>query len=59
MIWTERGGPKIECAPELSGFGSKLTKLAVEQQLGGTLERDWGSDGLRVEMTVRADRIRP
>ena len=59
MIWTERDGPKIECTPELSGFGSKLTKLAVEQQLGGTLERDWGSDGLRVEMTVRADRIKP
>ena len=59
MNWTERDGPKIEAVPDLQGFGSTQTKLAVEQQLGGTLERDWRSGGLVVTMTVRAERIKP
>jgi PAS domain S-box-containing protein len=59
MTWTERCGPRIEAVPELSGFGSKLTALAVEHQLGGQLLRNWHSEGLEVTMAVRSDRIRP
>lgn len=58
LTWTERDGPRIEAVPELTGFGSKLTTLAVEHQLGGTLHREWREHGLEVVMTVRADRVR-
>ncbi|MDP3673913.1 MAG: PAS domain-containing protein [Novosphingobium sp.] len=58
LTWTERDGPRIETIPELTGFGSKLTTLAVEHQLGGTLNRDWREEGLKVSMTIRSDRIR-
>ncbi len=57
LSWVEDGGPAITAAPELSGFGSKLTSLAVGQQLGGTLERHWLPQGLRLEMQLRCDRI--
>lgn len=36
---------------EEKGFGSTLSRLAVEQQLGGTLLRVWGKDGLHVTVT--------
>jgi two-component sensor histidine kinase len=54
--WTESGGPPIEQTPEHEGFGSKLTELAVRQQLGGSFEREWRREGLR--MTIRAKRAR-
>ena len=57
LSWVEQGGPAIDEVPELSGFGSKLTSLAVEQQLGGKLERRWLPQGLRLEMQLRCDRL--
>ena len=52
LVWNERGGPRIEAVPTETGFGTRLTKLSVEQQLGGTLQREWLPDGLRVTMRV-------
>jgi len=57
LLWVEDGGPVITEPPELSGFGSRLTSLAVEQQLGGSLERQWLPQGLRLEMLLRCDRL--
>ena len=57
LLWVEDGGPAITVAPESSGFGSRLTSLAVEQQLGGSLERHWLPQGLRLEMQLRCDRL--
>lgn len=54
--WQEEDGPTAT-KPEGSGFGSRLIKLAVEHQLGGTLEQDWRSDGLAATITVPTDRI--
>jgi len=48
LTWTEHGGPAIEGPPTRSGFGSSLATLSVEGQLGGRLEREWLSAGLRV-----------
>jgi PAS domain S-box-containing protein len=59
LVWTETGGPAITEAPTLSGFGSRLTTLAVEQQLGGSIERTWKPEGLEVRMKVRGSRIKP
>ena len=58
MAWAESEGPVVDAEPELSGFGSKLTTLAVQQQLGGTLERIWHRTGLEVTMKVQASRVR-
>jgi PAS domain S-box-containing protein len=52
IVWRETGGPPLEVAPELSGFGSKLVSLSVEGQLEGRLVRHWDRDGLRVEIEI-------
>ncbi|NNM76017.1 PAS domain-containing protein [Sphingomonas sp. ID1715] len=54
LSWEEFGGPRINGVPQLSGFGSRLTDMSVVQQLGGTLERDWRPDGLRVRIELPA-----
>ncbi len=35
-----------------SGFGSRLIELSIRGQMGGTLERMFENDGLRVELSV-------
>lgn len=48
LVWQERGGPRLEGEPTRVGFGTSLTTLSVESQLGGRLERIWAPDGLTV-----------
>jgi PAS domain S-box-containing protein len=57
IMWRERGGPAISGNPERAGFGSKLTKISAEQQLGGSIERRWEADGLCVDITIRPSRL--
>jgi PAS domain S-box-containing protein len=49
--WTER-----QCAPaqepSRKGFGLSIIEGAVRQQLGGTLEIEWRTDGFRCEIEV-------
>jgi PAS domain S-box-containing protein len=52
LSWEEQGGPSIVAEPEFSGFGSRLTEMSVVQQLGGTLERVWATEGLRVRIVL-------
>lgn len=46
ITWTERGGPEISEAPMRTGFGTKLSMVSIEGQLGGVLERRWLPQGL-------------
>ena len=55
--WRESGGPAIERPPTSEGFGSRLTELAVRQQLGGSFTRDWRRDGLTMEIRLRRERL--
>jgi two-component sensor histidine kinase len=55
LIWDERGGPRSD-EPREEGFGSLLGRLA-SGQLGGTIEREWRPQGLRVTLTVLRDRL--
>ncbi len=48
LTWTEQGGPTVQGAPDHAGFGSSLAEASVEGQLGGTLTRNWRSEGLMV-----------
>lgn len=54
IVWTETGGPKVSGAPDQEGFGSTLSRVSIEGQLGGQMRRDWLQSGLRV--TLRAPR---
>ncbi len=50
--WAETGGPKVKGAATTEGFGSTLSKLSVETQLGGKLSRDWRPQGLVVTLDL-------
>lgn len=52
--WRERGGPPIAGPPEAIGFGTRLAALSIEQQLAGSIARDWQRDGLCVRIEVAA-----
>lgn len=54
LIWRESGGPVVAGPPASDGFGSTLSKVSVEGQLGGTLTREWLPKGLVVSMTAPA-----
>ena len=51
MKWVEEFGPAVT-EPARFGFGSRLSLISVEEQLGGTLLYDWKPSGLSVTATV-------
>lgn len=57
LSWTETGGPPISSEPSFEGFGSQLAQRSISGQLGGTLSRDWRSEGLCVHMTMPLSRL--
>lgn len=52
LVWAERGGALVEGPPEHEGFGTRLSQITVEKQLGGTIMREWRPQGLRVTVTI-------
>ena len=57
LVWAETGGPSVDHAPELKGFGSKLLSRSVSQQLDGELSYDWQPSGLVLTLRLRRDRL--
>lgn len=55
--WRENGGPKIG-APESTSFGARLIDTAVSAQLGGSIDREWDEDGLKVTMALPLARLK-
>lgn len=55
--WIETCGPRIENPPTFEGFGTQLSQRSITGQLGGTLDRDWRPEGLRVHMTLPLNRL--
>ncbi|HET9445272.1 MAG TPA: HWE histidine kinase domain-containing protein [Steroidobacteraceae bacterium] len=55
--WRERGGPTIDAAPSMAGFGSKLLRDTIEQQFRGTLQHSWNADGLVVAIRIPAESV--
>ena len=49
--WRETGAPGSE-PPEHAGFGSQLLDMSVRSQLDGSMEREWGEDGLKVHLAI-------
>ena len=54
LVWREHGGPPVAGEPTRAGFGSTLSTLSVEGQLGGRLERLWLEEGLVVKADLPA-----
>jgi two-component sensor histidine kinase len=52
LRWTESGGPPISAPASASGFGSQLMEMSAVRQLGGTVARDWRTEGLAVTITI-------
>ncbi|MDZ4760387.1 MAG: CHASE3 domain-containing protein [Alphaproteobacteria bacterium] len=52
--WRERGGPPVNGDPSREGFGTTLARLSVEGQLGGSIDKVWEGEGLRVRISVPA-----
>ena len=52
IVWSETGGPAIAGAPERHGFGSRILRSSVEQQLRGELDLDWQATGLVATLRV-------
>ena len=53
LTWLERGGPEVDKAKILEGFGSKLVERSISGQLGGTITYDWSEDGLIVTLNIK------
>jgi len=54
MTWAESGGPTVQVR-ENDGFGSRLVDMSITDQLGGSWEREFATDGLicRIELPKR------
>lgn len=52
LTWTETGGPPLSGPPTRQGFGSTLLGQVLRHQLGGKIEMDWESQGLRCRITL-------
>ena len=52
LHWTERGGPAIAKPPERSGFGSRVIRTTVREQLGGEVVFDWRPEGLVCDIDI-------
>lgn len=51
LDWREQGGPAVS-PPHGRGFGTQLMELSAVRQLGGSVSRDWKTEGLDVKVTV-------
>jgi PAS domain S-box-containing protein len=55
--WTERGGPLVVAPENREGFGAVLSRIAVSNQLGGEIARDWRPEGLAIRLSVPRSRL--
>jgi PAS domain S-box-containing protein len=55
--WTEHGGPPVTSPRGGLGFGDVLSRIAVSDQLGGGIVRDWRPEGLAIRLTVPRSRL--
>jgi two-component sensor histidine kinase len=49
--WRESGGPVVS-QPKMSGFGGKVIKTSINDQLSGSVEHHWAKDGLRCTIRI-------
>lgn len=52
LSWHETAGTRIGGVPKRSGFGMRVIKTSIEQQLGGTCEQHWKPEGLHCRIMI-------
>jgi PAS domain S-box-containing protein len=57
IYWAEHGGPPVAAPNGGLGFGDVLSRIAVSDQLGGEIVRDWGPGGLAIRLSVPRSRL--
>jgi two-component sensor histidine kinase len=57
LIWTERGGPTVLAPTGPSGFGSKLIASVLESSLGGSITREWATEGAVITIHMQTERL--
>ena len=55
--WTESGGPLVVAPTDSEGFGAVLSRIAVSNQLGGEIVREWRPEGLTIRLSVPRSRL--
>jgi len=57
IVWTERGGPRVEAPTATKGFGSQLLNRIVTHHFAGSIDYEWAPDGLIATLRIPADRL--
>ncbi len=57
LSWTEHLEVSASPPTEHEGFGSQLTRMTLERQLGGTISREWQPNGLAVTVVIDREKI--
>jgi PAS domain S-box-containing protein len=55
--WTEHGGPPVAPPNGRVGFGEVLSRIAVSDQLGGDIVREWRPEGLAIRLSFPRSRL--
>ena len=56
LSWTENGNEPVQ--PSLdAGFGTRLSHIAIEHDLGGMIDREWNPHGLIVTLWLNSERV--
>ncbi|MBP0444275.1 PAS domain S-box protein [Roseomonas sp. SSH11] len=56
LCWAESGGPPVSGPPSRQGFGSRVIKASLRDQLGGQARPVWHPTGLVCEIEAPIDR---
>ena len=56
LVWTERGGPKVNAPGGPGGYGSTLVQRSVTGHLRGSIDYNWAAEG--VVVTLKVDPLR-
>ena len=54
LSWKEIAGPPVN-TPRTTGYGTRVVRAGIEQQLGGSATFDWNPDGLQCSMVIPHD----
>ena len=57
VIWAETGGPTLDEAPDMNGFGSRLLARSIADQLDGEIAYDWQPTGVVVTLRLGKARL--
>jgi PAS domain S-box-containing protein len=55
--WTEQDGPPVTAPAGALGFGDVMSRIAVSDQLGGEILRDWRPEGLAIRVRIPLSRL--